>query len=56
MTQVNEKILHIDTFIMRPVQISDLDGLVESRGGIVPRPSPLDPYVMLSHHTAPDVL
>lgn len=29
---------------------------VESREAIMPRPSPLDPYVRLSPHTAPDVL
>jgi hypothetical protein len=29
---------------------------VESRAGINPRPSQLDPYVPVSVHTAPDVL
>jgi hypothetical protein len=30
--------------------------LVESRKGIAPRPSPLDPDVPISVHPAPDVL
>ncbi len=35
---------------------SGIFSLVESRGDIIPRPSQLDPDVLVSPHPAPDVL